>query len=453
MQSAPRQSAAQLGSPPGIRRPTAPRQDAPDDRLPSEYAPTWDQLLGSDGARDRSDAENQLPATSRRELRDREAGGRGRLRRNEETYGFPSVTPPKRKHRWVGWVVGPIVTIGIIGGGLVGAAYLLVPDWPAKLDEYFAPPPVIDYTGTGVDPVTIVIHDGDIGSDVAKTLVRSGVTMTFDSFYDLLLAKDEAPVFQPGAYTLKTQMSAQSALDALLDPANKLQNQVVIPEGESMSNALVSVSEGSGIPLVDLTAAAADYGSYGLPAGATSLEGFLFPATYIFDPGTTAHDALQIMVNRTLESLDTAGVAPEDRFRVITFASLVQREAGLRDDFYKVARVFQNRARSGHGAAVRRDGRLRHPATRIGSARRMRSALNEANLYNTYVHPGLPIGPISNPGDLAIDAVLHPADGPWLYFVTVNLETGETVFSETLDQHETAVDQWLGWMDEHPEYQ
>ena len=418
---------------------------------PQSSPATWDQLLGAEGAVQRSAAENAQPATSRRELREREAG-RGRLRRSEESYGFPTVEPPKRKRRWIGWVIGPLLTIAVIGGGLVGAAYLLVPDWPTRLQEYLDGPPVIDYTGTGEEAVTIVIHDGDIGSDVAKTLVRSGVTMTFDSFYDLLLAAEPSPVFQPGAYTLKAKMSAQSALDALLDPVNKLQNQVVVPEGESMANALVSISEGSGIPLADLTAAAADYGSYGLPAQATSLEGFLFPATYIFDPGTTAHDALQIMVNRSFEALDTAGVVPEDRYRVITFASLVQREAGLRDDFYKVARVFQNRidqemllqsdATVAYGAGV---------TDRVSTTDEERA--NEANLYNTYIHPGLPVGPISNPGDLAIDAVLHPADGPWLFFVTVNLETGETVFSETVDEHDAAVAQWLGWMDEHPEYQ
>ena len=414
-------------------------------------APTWDQLLGAEGARDRSDAELHHPATSRRELREREAG-RGRLRRSESSYGFPTPEPPKRKRRWVGWVVGPLVTIAVIGGGLVGAAYLIVPDWPTRLEEYLAGPPVIDYTGTGEQPVTVVIHDGDIGSDVAKALVRAGVTMTYNSFYNLLLEADPSPVFQPGAYTLKTKMSAQSALDALLDPANKLQNQVVVPEGESVANALISISEGSGIPLADLTAAAADYGSYGLPAGATSLEGFLFPATYIFDPGTTAHDALQIMVNRSFEALDAAGVVPEDRYRVITFASLVQREAGLRDDFYKVARVFQNRI--DQGMLLQSDATVAYGSgatDRVTTTDEERA--NEANLYNTYIHPGLPVGPISNPGDLAIDAVLHPAAGPWLFFVTVNLETGETVFSETVDEHDVAVQQWLDWMDQHPEYQ
>ena len=71
--------------------------------------------------------------------------------------------------------------------------------------------------------------------------------------------------------------------------------------------------------------------------------------------------------------------------------------------------------------------------------------LNDDNPYNTYFITGLPIGPIGAAGDLAIDAALHPVDGPWVYFVTVNLDTGETVFSETNAQHEAAVQQLRQW--------
>jgi UPF0755 protein len=78
---------------------------------------------------------------------------------------------------------------------------------------------------------------------------------------------------------------------------------------------------------------------------------------------------------------------------------------------------------------------------------------DESNLYNTYIHPGLPFAPISNPGDVAIDAVMNPAEGPWMFFVTWNLDTGETIFSETADEHAAGVDIWIAWMDEHPEYQ
>jgi UPF0755 protein len=75
------------------------------------------------------------------------------------------------------------------------------------------------------------------------------------------------------------------------------------------------------------------------------------------------------------------------------------------------------------------------------------------NPYNTYRYEGLPAGPISAPGSLAIDAALNPAKGDWLYFCTVNLATGETVFSNTFAEHEVAVRQWQAWMRENPSYE
>jgi UPF0755 protein len=76
----------------------------------------------------------------------------------------------------------------------------------------------------------------------------------------------------------------------------------------------------------------------------------------------------------------------------------------------------------------------------------------DRNPYNTYVFQGLPGGPISNPGELAIEAALRPADGDWLFFVTVNLKTGETKFSETLAEHDRAAQEFYAWLRENPEW-
>lgn len=311
-----------------------------------------------------------------------------------------------------------------------------------------------DYSGTGKTDLVVMIHEGETGEDIATTLVEEDVVKSFDAFYDLLLKQTPAPVFQPGAYQMKTEMSARSALDALLDPASKLEQTVVIPEGTTAAVALQSLSEATEIPLPDIQAAAADVASYGLPPEAKTVEGFLFPATYTFTPGVTAHDAIKTLVDRQFEALDDAGVTPDKRWSTIVMASLIQREAALKDDFYKVARVFYNRLdpnkwESGllqSDATVTYATGKTHVATTTDAER-----ADASNPYNTYVHPGLPVGPISNPGDLAIDAALHPADGPWLYFVTWNLDTSETIFSSTLEEHEAAVDKWLNWMEENPQ--
>lgn len=436
--------------------------------------PTWSELLGDEGARERATVPATQP-TSRRELREQEAaraaaktsqfsaaappaapvassGARDRRapQVDPSEYGFPSDAPVKKKRRWVPWVVAPLVVILVIGGGGIGAAFLIMPDWPSRIPALLAGPEETDYTGSGTEEAVIVIREGDIGEDVARTLVQEGVTKSFNSFYDLLLA--EPVEFQPGAYRLKLQMSAQSALDALKDPANKIENEVVLPEGETLATAIPLLAAALKVDVSEVQAAADDYGSYGLPSEARSLEGFIFPATYQFDPGTTPRDAIQTMVNRSFQALDEAGVAPENRWKTIVLASLIQKEAGLRDDYYKVSRVFLNRL--DQGMLLQSDATV---AYGTGNTHRVTTTDAERadanNPYNTYVHEGLPVGPISNPGDLAIDAAIHPADGPWVFFVTVNLDTGETVFSETIDQHEAAVAQWLAWMDEHPEYQ
>lgn len=344
-----------------------------------------------------------------------------------------------------------VVVLALIVGGGVYAWNAIVPG----ITSIFATNEPDDYEGSGSGEVLITIISGDNGSDIAKTLKDKGVIASQDAFYQLLLAQADAPVFQPGTYALAKKMSAQAALDALEDPASKQANSFVIPEGTAMKDAFDLISSGTGVSVDDLKAAAADTASFGLPAEAKTLEGFLFPATYDFEPNTPAHDILKRLVDRMYEALDKAGVAPENRWKTVVLAALVQREAGLRDDYPKVARVFLNRS----DPALWPSGLLQSDATvAYGTGNTHLVTTTDAeradtnNPYNTYVHPGMVIGPISNPGDIAIDAAVHPADGSWLYFVTWNLETGETVFSNTLEEHEAGVRKWQQWMKDNPDY-
>ncbi|TPX00999.1 endolytic transglycosylase MltG, partial [Schumannella luteola] len=118
--------------------------------------------------------------------------------------------------------------------GLVTAGGVYVwSNYSEKIQDLLGIAPPIDYEGAGNgEEVTIVIESGDIGSDVATKLEQAGVTMTFDAVYQLLLA-DDSITFEPGNYRLQKEMSAASAIAALQDPANKIVNQVTIPEGVS----------------------------------------------------------------------------------------------------------------------------------------------------------------------------------------------------------------------------
>ncbi|GMA96993.1 hypothetical protein GCM10025881_38170 [Pseudolysinimonas kribbensis] len=307
----------------------------------------------------------------------------------------------------------------------------------------------VDYAGSGNgQKATVVIQSGDIGSDVAKELQRAGVTKTYQAAYAILIKTNQS--FQPGSYQLQKQMSAKAALAALADPKNRIVHTAVIREGITAAQAYSQLAAATGRPVSEFQAAAANYQALGVPSTFPSIEGFLFPATYQFDPGTTAQQALQVLVTTMQKHLAADGVAPADDLKVLTMASIVQREAGSVPDMGKVARVFQNRLDAGmllqsDATVAYGTGRTDHVTT-TGSERS-----DSKNLYNTYVHAGLPVGPIALPGDDAIKATLHPTPGPWLYFVAVNLKTGETVFSTTAAEHDAAVKKWQAWCRQSPE--
>jgi UPF0755 protein len=156
------------------------------------------------------------------------------------------------------------------------------------------------------------------------------------------------------------------------------------------------------------------------------------------------------MISRMQDELNKFGVKDVDRHRVLTLASIIQKEARQEPDFYKVSKVFLNRIKQ--GMHLQSDATVSYG---VDGSTVNTSAADRANDngFNTYLHAGLPVGPISAPGAVAIDAALHPANGGWLFFCAVNLETGETVFSTTLAEHEKAVALWRAWMKEHPEYE
>jgi uncharacterized YceG family protein len=142
-------------------------------------------------------------------------------------------------------------------------------------------------------------------------------------------------------------------------------------------------------------------------------------------------------------------IALKDSFDVINLAALIQSEAKLDEDFYKVSRVFQNRLDI--GMMLQSDATVNY-GTNGKTVTTTDAQRADKSPYNTYVYTGLPAGPISNPGELAIEAAIRPGDGDWLFFVTVNLKTGETKFSVTLAEHERAAQEFYAWLRENPEW-
>lgn len=352
-------------------------------------------------------------------------------------------TPSPRKSVWKRLII-TFVVLGLIFGGLFAAGSVLWGIYGDRISERLGLVET-DYEGEGTGEVLITITAGEIGSDVAASLAQADVVMTYDAFYQLLLKQDPAVEFLPGTYRLKSQMSAEAALRALQDPENRMELTVTISEGLFYDEALALISGVVGIPMEDFETELENLEQFGIPAEAETIEGYLFPATYTFEPDTTAASAIQTLVSRMDEALAQHGV-PEDReHEILTMASMIQREAGSNlDDFYRVSRVFWNRLDIGmkleSDATVTYGTRHTHTVWTTAEER-----ADASNPWNTYANPGLPVGPIGLPGDAAIDAAMNPAAGDWLFFVSVNLETGETVFSNTLDEHEIAVQQLAEW--------
>lgn len=418
---------------------------------PNNPADHWDDIFRPEPTAQPQQSATPRPAapeqpsapeqpTSRRQLRDRPSRGQSTGRDGRGG-------PPKRRKK--GWIIALVVVLVLLGSAAGGAAWAWA-NYETQIRKVMGWELPTDYEGSGHGEATVVIKSGDGGEAIAATLVEAGVTMTSEAFYKLLLKQDPQVVFFPGHYQLKLEMSAQAALDALQDPANKIESSVLIKEGWSVDQAIDALVEGTGLAREEYVAAVADPTFYNAAAEAPSLEGYLFPARYSFDPGVDAASVINTLVARTYKSLDAAGVAVEDRHRVLTIASLVQREAGSNpDDFFKVSRVIYNRLDQGmllqfdstshYGYAWKHGERL------DSSVFSSKAELEDDNPYNTYKHPGLPIGPIGAAGDQAITAAVTPAEGPWLYFVTVNLETGETKFTNTNAEHEAAVNELRRW--------
>ena len=117
---------------------------------------------------------------------------------------------------------------------------------------------------------------------------------------------------------------------------------------------------------------------------------------------------------------------------------MLEFEARLTEDYPKVARTIYNRLDA--DMALQSDATVAYANGLSGEVWTTADQRSVDSPYNTYLHKGLPPGPIGNPGQRTIEAALNPADGDWLYWVVINLKTGKTVFSETLAEHNAATE-------------
>jgi UPF0755 protein len=346
----------------------------------------------------------------------------------------------KASHRRRHVLTAVLAAIVLVVVGFVGVRVIV----PFVQDFGHGHHDVEDYAGSGQGTATVVVKDGDGGAAIAQTLVKAGVVATEKSFIEAYNENSKATSIQPGTYKLHKGQSAANAVLALLDEANREVIKVTVPEGYRAAQIYQASAKALGLTVADFQAAAKNPAAIGLPAAAQGqVEGWLFPATYSFSPGTTATQALTQMVKKTTQQLQADGVPAGREHDIVILASMIEKESKLAGDRAKVSQVFQTRLKK--GMKLQSDATVSYGAQDFTSVYTTDKERAADNPWNTYVHTGLPATAICSPGDASIQAALDPAPTHYLYFVAVNLDTGETVFSKTEAQHQAAIQKLQAW--------
>ena len=283
----------------------------------------------------------------------------------------------------------------------------------------------------GLEEVIIEVPTGASGSEIAAILYEAGVVKSTQAFFRVAVADERSQKVAPGSHRLTLKISAQQALEQLLDP-ERIPNLIRINEGawrSEIQEAFLSY----GFTRSEISRA---FSSLKLPKGFSSSEGLLFPAQYSFPEGTTAAQAAQRLVERFTEDRYAKkllqGSSQYSPQQLLTIASIIQAE-GSTQDFSKVSRVIYNRLKI--GMPLQMDSTVHYIMQARGDIFLSRKSTMLNSPYNTYRRYGLPPGPICSPGADAIKAALEPVAGDWLYFITV--APGDTRFTSSLDEFNT----------------
>jgi len=329
-----------------------------------------------------------------------------------------------------------------------------------------------DFQGQGNGEEQVVeVPEGSNVSLLGPKLEELGVVKSNDAFQSAALGNNNSSNIQPGFYRLQKKMSADAAVQALLDPSNKITPLQVYGGATLMDVSVVGGQTRLGILSMiqqvscgdkptkgcataeDLhnVAANADPAELGVPEWAREkvsahagdpkrLEGLIAPGEYIIDPGASAETILTDIITRSAkqyQSTDIEGRAKAiglSPYELLTAASLVEREAPA-GEFDKVARVILNRLKAPMRLEFDSTVNYGLPSVEVATTDEDRK---RPTPWNTYAKDGLPETPIASPSMEAIEAMENPAEGDWLFFVTVD-NNGTTVFNNTFEEHQNDV--------------
>jgi len=283
-------------------------------------------------------------------------------------------------------------------------------------------------------PTFMLLRPGWTTRHIARQLQQQGVIHSSTAFLMLHYLKG-LQTLKAGEYKFDEPANAVAVWNRLVR-GDVYARTVIVPEGYNMYDVAAAVEQAGLGPASDfLTAAQSDlFLVRDLDPGAKSLEGYLFPDTYEFTRIDTAHEIAAAMVRRFRKAAQSIGLLHRpDVHRMVTMASIVEKETGDPNERPLVAGVYYNRL--ARNMLLAADPSVIYAALLAG---RYRGTIYESDLqsdspYNTYKHPGLPPGPICNPGIAALQASMHPAKTDFLYFVSDN--NGHHRFARDLQEH------------------
>ncbi|MEU3618659.1 endolytic transglycosylase MltG [Streptomyces sp. NPDC006872] len=419
---------------PPARRRAEPEPDPAPEAAPdaeSEQKPDWDPgpdqgehaFFAGGGAEDDEDDDEAEPGSRRGR------GGKG-----------AKATKTKKSRSGCAC----LVVVLVFGGGIAGVGYF---GYDFYQNRYGAAP---DYAGDGTaESVSVEVPKGSGGAAIGRLLKDAGVVKSVDAFVSAFTSNSEADGIQAGAYILKKEMSAKSAVAMMLDP--KSQANVVVTPGQRNIAVYKVIDTKLGLSAgTTRKVAESKFKTLGLPKWANDnddikdpLEGFLLPGTYGAAKGMKPEAVLKSMIARANEAYagydleaKAKALKLDSPLQVITVASLVQAEGKTSDDYRKMAEVIYNRLDFGNPETY---GFLQFDSTFNYAKNESNIEISESEInknkdpYNTYTRKGLPPGPIGNPGDVAIKATLDPTDDGWYYFVATD-GVSKTEFARTHEE-------------------
>ncbi|MEW6364403.1 MAG: endolytic transglycosylase MltG [Acidobacteriota bacterium] len=321
-----------------------------------------------------------------------------------------------------------------LGLTVAAAAVLLVP----RFVEGLARRPY-----TGRSPVIVVMIDPGMSPPPIFRRLQSNGVIESARFLELYYRWKGETSLKAGEYEFRMPATPVEVLRKL-QAGEVVLHQVTIPEGLTAAEIAARLDEGGVCPASDYLAAARDTSLIGAHDGeARDLEGYLFPETYAFRHGVGAAEIVRVQVDTFLRRYGElrGRSAPSLGFRdAVILASMIERETGQDGERPLVASVFVNRL--SRRMLLQCDPTVIYAMMIEGvyDGTIHRSDLAMASPYNTYLYPGLPPGPICNPGAAALEAALFPPKTDYLYFVSRN--DGTHVFSANLSAHTNAVNRY-----------